>query len=93
MRQDDAGNEMYFIISGMLDVIRNGNPIFLLKEGDFFGEMALVSNVPRTATVKARSFCNLYKLERQTFKKIISDYPEIAEQIKEKARSRKMPPD
>jgi voltage-gated potassium channel len=55
--------------------------------------MALVANVPRTATVKARSFCNLYKLERETFEKIISDFPEIAEQIKEKAHSRKMPPD
>lgn len=93
MRQDDEGNEMYFIISGMLDVIRNGNPIFLLKEGDFFGEMALVANLPRTATVKARSFCNLYRLDRSTFEKIISDFPEIAEQIKEKAKSRKMPPD
>lgn len=93
MRQDDAGNEMYFIISGMLDVIRNGNPIFLLKEGDFFGEMALVANLPRTATVKARSFCNLYRLDRNTFEKIIFDFPEIAEQIKEKAKSRKMPPD
>lgn len=93
MRQGDEGNEMYFIISGMLDVIRNDDPIFLLKEGEFFGEMALVANVPRTATVKARSFCNLYKLERKTFEKIISDFPEIAEQIKEKAIARKMPPD
>lgn len=93
MRQGDAGNEMYFIISGMLDVVRNGDPIFLLKEGDFFGEMSLVANKPRTATVKARSFCNLYRLERTTFEKIVSDFPEIISQIKEKAKSRGMPPD
>lgn len=93
MRQGDEGNEMYFIISGMLDVLRHGDPIFLLKEGEFFGEMALVANVPRTATVKARSFCNLYRLDRNTYEKIISDFPEIADQIEEKAKSRKMPPD
>ncbi len=93
MKQHEVGNEMYFIISGMLDVIRDGNSIFLLKEGDFFGEMALVDNKPRTATVKARSYCNLYKLERSIFEKIISDFPEIAEQIKAKAKSRILPPD
>ena len=93
MRQGELGNEMYFIISGMLDVVRNGNPIFLLKEGDFFGEMSLVGNKPRTATVKARSFCNLYRLERTIFDKIVSDFPEIVAQIEEKAKSRGMPPD
>ena len=93
MRQGEGGNEMYFIISGMLDVIRDGKQIFLLKEGEFFGEMALVANKPRTATVKARSFCNLYRLERETFEQIISDFPEIVEQITEKAKSRGMPPD
>jgi voltage-gated potassium channel len=93
MKQHEVGDEMYFIISGMLDVIRDNNSIFLLKEGDFLGEMALVENKPRTATVKARSFCNLYKLERTTFEKIISDFPEIAAQIKSKAKSRILPPD
>lgn len=93
MNQGEVGNEMYFIISGMLDVIRDGNSIFLLKEGDFFGEMALVANKPRTATVKARSFCNLYRLERDTFQLIISDFPEIVDEIKAKAKSRGMPPD
>jgi voltage-gated potassium channel len=93
MRQGEEGNEMYFIISGMLDVIRDSNSIFLLKEGDFFGEMALVGNKTRTATVKARTFCNLYKLERKTFDLIISDFPEIVDEIREKAKLRGMPPD
>ena len=93
MRQGEEGHEMYFIISGMLDVIRDDNSIFLLKEGDFFGEMALVANTKRTATVKARTFCNLYKLERNTFDIIISDFPEIIDEIKAKAKSRGMPPD
>ena len=62
----------------------------LLREGDFFGEIALFKNKPRSATVRASSYCNLYKLKRKTFEEVISKHPEIAIQIEEKARSREL---
>lgn len=86
--QGEAGDVMFFIISGMLDVIQDGKEIYLLREGDFFGEMALFSNNPRNASVKARTFCNLYKLERKVFDTIVTAYPEVVGQIEQTARAR-----
>lgn len=88
MKQGDPGHVMYFIISGMLDVQKDGKQINLLKGGDFFGEMALFSNKPRIATVTARSYCNLYKLGRSTFETIAAEFPEVLQQLKDKAEAR-----
>ena len=88
IKKGEPGNEMYFIISGTLEVERGENDILTFSEGDFFGEISLFSNKPRSANVRAKTYCNLYKLERSTFETIISDFPLVAEQIKEKAQSR-----
>ena len=88
--QGDQGHEMYFIISGILEILKDSGEPLTLKEGDFFGEIALFSNMPRTASVKAKTYCNLYKLERATFETIISDFPEVANQIMKKAQDRGM---
>jgi voltage-gated potassium channel len=85
----DQANEMYFIISGDLEVVNaDGNVITHLKEGDFFGEIALFKKRSRSAAIRAVTYCNLYKLERQTFEEVIKNHPEIAVQIEEVARTR-----
>jgi voltage-gated potassium channel len=90
IQKGDIGHEMYFIISGRLEILKDEGDPLVLKEGEFFGEIALFSKMPRTASVIAKSYCNLYKLERETFETIISDFPEVAGQIKEKAQARGM---
>jgi hypothetical protein len=89
-RADDPGNEMFFIISGEMNVLnkKEDQVLTLLKEGDFFGEIALFKNQLRSATVKAISYCNLYKLERETFEEVISKHPEVAVQIEYMAKTR-----
>jgi voltage-gated potassium channel len=89
-KANDPASAMYFVISGELEVLNKKEDRILakLKSGDFFGEIALVKNIPRSATVRATSYCNLYKLKRKTFKAVLVAHPEIAAQIEELAKFR-----
>jgi voltage-gated potassium channel len=91
-KKGDHGEDMFFIISGELEVYDESdeNVITVLKEGDFFGEIALLHSTPRTASIKAINYCNLYILRSKTFKKMIEKHPEIIEQIEEKAKLRQV---
>ena len=53
--EGDPGREFFVLIEGTADVRRNGRKVNTMGAGDFFGEIALVSNRPRTATVTATS--------------------------------------
>lgn len=76
MRQGDPGNCAYLLQSGRVSVYtedEEGHTVELAKLGlgELFGEMALVFDEPRTATVKAIEDCNLIILTRDAFKKKI----------------------
>merc|ERR1719310_453942 len=54
IKQDDEGDAFYLIESGSADVEINGVNVATIKAGDYVGEMALIRNEPRKATVKAK---------------------------------------
>lgn len=82
-KMGEIGDEMYFVVKGTLIVFGNQQTgtIATLTEGSYFGEIALLKNVPRTATIYADSYCDLYSLNKKTFDQIIKKYPEIAAKI------------
>ncbi|KAI8892090.1 hyperpolarization activated cyclic nucleotide-gated potassium channel 2 [Globomyces pollinis-pini] len=80
---------MYFISSGTLDVIIDGNKVATLSPGQFFGEIALLfGNMKRTATIKAVTSCTLYSLSRTDLGFILEVYPEMAEKMQKIAEER-----
>jgi Cyclic nucleotide-binding domain len=66
-RQGDAGDRFYVIENGEADVVGDGRVVNTLGPGDCFGEIALLRDTPRTATVRARTALGLYSLARPEF--------------------------
>ncbi len=89
-REGDEGKEMYFVVKGDLAVLSKNEDSMLatLSSGDFFGEIALFMDKPRTASIKAITYCDLYTLEKTRFKYVVSKYPSIANKIEQKIKIR-----
>lgn len=88
-RKGEVGHNMYFISRGSVEVVGDdGQTLATLTAGNFFGEIALLLSMPRTATIRAVDYCDLYTLDKDTFQQIIRDYPEFAERVREMARAR-----
>lgn len=89
-RAGDIGRHLYFINHGKVEVIAaDGKTIYnTLKDGDFFGEIALLSSRPRTASVRTLDYCDMYTIDRDTFEKVLGHYPEFAKHVQEIAKTR-----
>ncbi|KAJ3070728.1 hypothetical protein HDU98_006249 [Podochytrium sp. JEL0797] len=86
--QGELGNEMYFIMSGQVHVIAGGKRVAVFKEGAFFGEVALIANIPRTATVQAANSCMLYRLTRSAFSSILEEFDDVRRKVEAIYRER-----
>lgn len=87
-KEGDEGNKMYFVIQGNLEVLSSDKTIAELKSGDFFGEIALFRNSKRNATIKAKSYCDLYYLHKNAFDYAVNKYEGIKDEIEEMIRKR-----
>jgi MFS family permease len=72
VREGESGDAFYVIGLGQVDVVHGDKLVATLGTGQYFGEIALLNDVPRTATCVARSDVELYELERQVFVSAVS---------------------
>jgi CRP-like cAMP-binding protein len=79
VRQGDEGDRFYVVAEGELDVSADGQPLSSLGTGDYFGEIALLRDMPRTASVTARTRSVLYALDRDDFLAAVTGYTPSAE--------------
>lgn len=83
--QGEPGDSMYVIVDGEADVIVNlpNGPLTVatLKKNSFFGEIAILCDVPRTATVKATSTLTTLRITTDLFYRLVSEFPQMTIEI------------
>lgn len=79
--QGTVGREFMIIAEGEASVRRNGRLIATLGPGDFFGELAVIAGVPRTATVTAETKMVVEALNRREFSSLLDESPKLSRKI------------
>jgi voltage-gated potassium channel len=89
IRKGDHADSMYFIVSGEVEVdTETGAARGRLGAGDFFGEIALIADRTRTATITALSPCKLLVLDKDDFEGFMRSHPDLRVAVHEAARRR-----
>lgn len=88
VREGDAGDRFYIVVEGVVEVSEYGRPIAELEAGGYFGEIALIRDVARTATVTAKTPVVLYALDREDFLAAVTSHEPSAEAAEEVVSAR-----
>lgn len=81
IENNNEGDSMFFILAGEFNVVRDGRIVSVLGQGDFFGEMSLLTGEKRNARVAAKTQGTLLELDRNAFKVLLESEPVIMRQI------------
>lgn len=87
VRQGEPGTAMYFVLRGMAEVQVAPQPV-TLGPGDYFGEIALLHGVPRSASVIAATDCELLELSGADFARLCAEHPQLKSRVAAEAAKR-----
>ena len=90
-RAGEPGADMYFIARGHCEVVGpdGRSVVATLREGDFFGEIALLEHRERSASIRAVTYCDLYRLDKESFERVIARFPEFAAHLGARSAGRR----
>ncbi len=89
IRQGDEGHQFYVIADGEVEIVRDGRKVAgTLGRGEALGEIALIYDVPRTATVTTRRETQLYSLDREPFLRAVTGHPTLERSTRDLADAR-----
>jgi CRP-like cAMP-binding protein len=90
VEQGERRGDLYVVCRGELEAVgAAGDRLGMIKAGECFGEMALLLQQPRSATVRAVSPCDLLVLDANDFGRIITDFPQAEADLRRIAVSRR----
>lgn len=89
--EGDRGREFFVLLDGEADVTKGDRSINQLHEGDFFGEIALVTQMPRTASVTATSDVRVLVITERDFAALLKRSPEVGRGVAEALAERLAP--
>jgi CRP/FNR family transcriptional regulator, cyclic AMP receptor protein len=75
--QGTIGHEFFIVLEGRVMVLDGRTPVRTLGPGDFFGEIALIESVPRTATVRAEGIVQLLVIGHREFNALMDEFPTV----------------
>lgn len=89
-REGEAGDELFVVESGEISVLdaADDSVVATLGPGDIVGEISLITDQPRTATIRADSDVSVWVLQRQPFDTLCADHPELRARLSEIAQGR-----
>jgi CRP/FNR family transcriptional regulator, cyclic AMP receptor protein len=90
-REGERGREFFVLLEGSADVRQKGNRIRTMGEGDFLGEIALVTKLPRTATVTTTSPVRALVITDRDFSALLKRSPQIGQGVLEALGERLAP--
>jgi CRP/FNR family cyclic AMP-dependent transcriptional regulator len=91
IREGERGREFFVLLEGEAEVTRKGKELATRGAGEFFGEIALVSNLPRTATVKTRTPVRALVIRDVDFRALLRRTPAIAVKVLQAVADRLSP--
>jgi CRP/FNR family transcriptional regulator, cyclic AMP receptor protein len=80
-KEGQIGHEFFVIVDGKVQVTRKGRRVATLSSGDFVGEIALVTEMPRTATVTAETPVRLFVLTRREFHAVLDNNQKVERKV------------
>jgi voltage-gated potassium channel len=86
--QGEFGDCMYFLSNGDVEVVVNGVPVATLGQGSPFGETALIQGERRNASIRALTYCDVYKLSKPDLDGLRGRYPDFDRQMRKVAAAR-----
>ncbi len=80
-REGEPAQEFFVIIEGEAEATKDGQPLQTMGPGDFFGEIGLIEDIPRTATVTATTPLRFFVLTRQSFLGMLDRMPGVERKV------------
>jgi CRP/FNR family transcriptional regulator, cyclic AMP receptor protein len=80
-KEGEIGHEFFVLVDGKVQVVRKGRRVATLTGGDFLGEIALVTELPRTATVTAETPVRLFVLTPREFDAVLDRNPKVERKV------------
>ncbi len=81
IREGEAADSFYVIVSGTVHVTRNGEFVRSMSDGGFLGEIALLKETTHTATVSCATACEFVQLGRIEFGRVMVRFPDVATRV------------